>query len=356
MGCLLAKVARVGRLDHFRVVVTLILGTSALALCPGPARGQLLIDGIAAVVNDKVITFQQIKPQVAETEKLLQPESAGRGAAGARQGSAAQRAQGADRPRADHPGLQEAGRHHPRHLRQRAHQRRDPRALRRRPHGLHQDPLRARRDHGQVPRRHRRTTPSSSTCARATSPRPSSSRPTRSSSTTSRTCASSSRTSRSRSAPSCCASRSSPPPRPVDGKQVSYDPQEEIAKEILYKLDTGADFADLAKSYSEAPQQGRRRRARLGDAERQARHPLRSLALHRQAAARPAHRRHLHRRRLLLHRRGRGPHQGLDHAASTTCASRSRKRSSSQESQSASRSGSTASAPRPTSRCSCRTA
>ena len=38
-----------------------------------------------------------------------------------------------------------------------------------------------------------------------------------------------------------------------DGSQVTYDPQEEIAKEILYKLDTGADFADLAKSYSEAP-------------------------------------------------------------------------------------------------------
>jgi parvulin-like peptidyl-prolyl isomerase len=37
-----------------------------------------------------------------------------------------------------------------------------------------------------------------------------------------------------------------------DGKQVSYDPQEDLAKEILYKLDTGADFADLAKTYSEA--------------------------------------------------------------------------------------------------------
>jgi parvulin-like peptidyl-prolyl isomerase len=37
-----------------------------------------------------------------------------------------------------------------------------------------------------------------------------------------------------------------------NGKQVTYDPQEEIAKEILYKLDTGADFGDLAKSYSEA--------------------------------------------------------------------------------------------------------
>jgi len=36
-----------------------------------------------------------------------------------------------------------------------------------------------------------------------------------------------------------------------DGKQITYDPQEEIAKEILYKLDTGSDFAELAKSYSE---------------------------------------------------------------------------------------------------------
>ncbi len=37
-----------------------------------------------------------------------------------------------------------------------------------------------------------------------------------------------------------------------DGKTITYDPQEEIAKEILYKLDTGEDFAELAKSYSEA--------------------------------------------------------------------------------------------------------
>jgi peptidyl-prolyl cis-trans isomerase SurA len=38
----------------------------------------------------------------------------------------------------------------------------------------------------------------------------------------------------------------------ADGKQITYDPQEEIAKEILYKLDTGADFADMARTYSEA--------------------------------------------------------------------------------------------------------
>ena len=38
----------------------------------------------------------------------------------------------------------------------------------------------------------------------------------------------------------------------TDGKVITYDPQEEIAKEILYKLDTGAEFGDLAKNYSEA--------------------------------------------------------------------------------------------------------
>jgi peptidyl-prolyl cis-trans isomerase SurA len=70
MGRLLAKAARVGRLVQFRVIVTLILGTSALVLCPGLVRGQLLVDGIAAVVNDKVITFEQIKAHVAETERL----------------------------------------------------------------------------------------------------------------------------------------------------------------------------------------------------------------------------------------------------------------------------------------------
>ena len=38
----------------------------------------------------------------------------------------------------------------------------------------------------------------------------------------------------------------------ANGKQESYDPQEEIANELLYKLDTGSDFGELAKAYSEA--------------------------------------------------------------------------------------------------------
>ncbi|HEX4138849.1 MAG TPA: peptidyl-prolyl cis-trans isomerase [Candidatus Methylacidiphilales bacterium] len=37
-----------------------------------------------------------------------------------------------------------------------------------------------------------------------------------------------------------------------DGKPQTYDPQQEITNEILYKIDTGSDFSDLAKSYSEA--------------------------------------------------------------------------------------------------------
>ena len=43
-----------------------------------------------------------------------------------------------------------------------------------------------------------------------------------------------------------------PSQKTVDGKQVTYAPQLEIANEILYKIDTGSDFAELAKSYSEA--------------------------------------------------------------------------------------------------------
>jgi parvulin-like peptidyl-prolyl isomerase len=37
-----------------------------------------------------------------------------------------------------------------------------------------------------------------------------------------------------------------------DGKPQTYDPQQEIANEIQYKIDTGSDFGELARSYSEA--------------------------------------------------------------------------------------------------------
>jgi len=36
-----------------------------------------------------------------------------------------------------------------------------------------------------------------------------------------------------------------------DGSVEEYDPQKELLKEILYKLDTGSDFSELARNYSE---------------------------------------------------------------------------------------------------------
>jgi len=37
-----------------------------------------------------------------------------------------------------------------------------------------------------------------------------------------------------------------------DGKSQTYDPQQELAENLLYKIDTGSDFGEMAKSYSEA--------------------------------------------------------------------------------------------------------
>src|SRR5476651_998615 len=67
------KFAVVRRPCHLRLRVAVhvcVWATMAFSLVPA-ARGQILADGIAAVVNDKVITYVQINQQVAETEKLL---------------------------------------------------------------------------------------------------------------------------------------------------------------------------------------------------------------------------------------------------------------------------------------------
>ena len=73
MGCFLEELAIVRRAYHLQLLVTVhLLVWAAMAFCLVPAaQGQLLADGIAAVVNDKVITYVQINQQVAETEKLL---------------------------------------------------------------------------------------------------------------------------------------------------------------------------------------------------------------------------------------------------------------------------------------------
>ena len=65
-----AVVRRAHRLQLIVVAHLLMWGVIAFSLAP-VARAQYLADGIAAVVNDKVITYVQINQQVAEQEKLL---------------------------------------------------------------------------------------------------------------------------------------------------------------------------------------------------------------------------------------------------------------------------------------------
>src|SRR5258706_15249454 len=73
------KFALARRAYHLRFLVSVhFILWAAMAFCLVPAsRGQLLADGIAAVVNDKVITYVQINQQVAETEKLLRQNLTG---------------------------------------------------------------------------------------------------------------------------------------------------------------------------------------------------------------------------------------------------------------------------------------
>jgi peptidyl-prolyl cis-trans isomerase SurA len=251
MGRLLAKVARVGRLYHLRVVVTLLVGTGALMLCPSPAHGQLMIDGIAAVVNDKVITFQQIKGAVAETEKLLSESLQGEelqervkeaqlevlkslidrdliiqdfNKSGGSIPDTFINARVDDEIRERYGGdrmvfiktLYERGETMAKFredisdnaIVQYMRQRNVAQTVLVSPYQIeqyYQQNLRLYQQDEQI---------KISTIVQRKSETPST--------------------------------------RTVNGREVSYDPQEEIAKDILYKLDTGADFADLARAYSEA--------------------------------------------------------------------------------------------------------
>jgi len=251
MGSLFAKVARVGRLWPLRVATLVLLGTGALTLFSGPARGQLLADGIAAVVNDKVITYLQINEQVSETEKLLRQNLQGQELfdrlkeaklnvlkalidreliiqdfkkLGGTIPDTFVNARIDDKIRERYGGdrvvfiktLYERGETMAK-FRDEIQDNAIVQYMRAKnvsqtvlvsPYQIEQyyeNNLRLFQQDEQL---------KISTIARRKSQFPS--------------------------------TRTGP-----DGKEVSYDPQEEIAKEILYKLDTGADFADLAKSYSE---------------------------------------------------------------------------------------------------------
>ena len=79
MGCFLEKAALAGRPYQFQllVIVHFTVWAALISIVAPPARAQLMQDGIAAVVNDKVITYLQIEDQVAEAEKLLEQNYSG---------------------------------------------------------------------------------------------------------------------------------------------------------------------------------------------------------------------------------------------------------------------------------------
>src|SRR5271154_6119204 len=79
MGRFLEKDGIARRPHHFCLVASVhfLIWTSLTFLFAPQSRAQLLADGIAAVVNDKVITYVQINQQVAETEKLLRQNYTG---------------------------------------------------------------------------------------------------------------------------------------------------------------------------------------------------------------------------------------------------------------------------------------
>src|ERR1700761_3183505 len=73
MGRFLEKAVIACRSHHLRLLVAArcLIGAALFVAATSHAHAQVLADGIAAVVNDKVITYVQINQAVADTEKLL---------------------------------------------------------------------------------------------------------------------------------------------------------------------------------------------------------------------------------------------------------------------------------------------
>jgi peptidyl-prolyl cis-trans isomerase SurA len=251
MGRLFAKVARVGRLYQLRVVVTLILGTSALAFCPGAARGQLLADGIAAVVNDKVITYLQINEQVAETEKLLRQNLQGEELFDRLKEAKLNVLKALIDRELIIQDFKKAGGIIPdTFVNERIND-----EIRERYGGDRMVFIKTLYERGETMSKFRDEIQDNAIVQYMRSRNVAQTvlvSPYQIEQYYQQNLRLFQQDEQIKISTIVVRKSQFPSTKTVDGKEVSYDPQEEIAKEILYKLDTGADFADLAKSYSEA--------------------------------------------------------------------------------------------------------
>ena len=112
------------------------LGVAATA---SPTRGAESVNGIAAIVNDKVITYSEVRDVVEPRERLLRSQYSGAGVGEKNHRTAQSRAAGFDRSPAHRPGLRQGEARNSAALHRRAGRRRDQGELRRRPERLHQD-------------------------------------------------------------------------------------------------------------------------------------------------------------------------------------------------------------------------
>jgi peptidyl-prolyl cis-trans isomerase SurA len=249
MGSLSAKVARFGWLYHPRVV-TLILGTAVLALGSGPARAQLMADGIAAVVNDKVITYMQINAGVAETQKLLEENMQGEALFDALREAKLETLKSLiDRELIIQDFKKAGGLIPDTFVNERIND-----EIREHYGGDRMVYVKTLYERGETMAKARDEIADSAIVQYMRNRNVSQTvlvSPHQIEEYYQQNLRLYQQDERAKISTIVLRKSEFPSTKTVDGKEISYDPQEEIAKEILYKLDTGADFAELAKSYSE---------------------------------------------------------------------------------------------------------
>jgi peptidyl-prolyl cis-trans isomerase SurA len=251
MGSLFAKVARAGWLYHPRVL-TLILGTAVLTLGSAPARAQLMADGIAAVVNDKVITYMQINAGVAETQKLLEQNMQGQALFDALKEAKLNTLKSLiDRELIIQDFKKSGGLIPDTFVNERIND-----EIRERYGGDRMVFVKTLYERGETMAKARDEIADSAIVQYMRNRNVSQTvlvSPYQIEQYYQQNLRLFQQDEQIKISTIVLHKSEFPSTKTVDGKEVSYDPQEDIAKEILYKLDTGADFADLAKAYSEAP-------------------------------------------------------------------------------------------------------